>query len=199
LSKASKDRMRISIWVLSQPSPARLNRDVIWKARGIEQVVVRVTRRVRKKIQARLRHLSQSRWSRRNIAVRRKGQLQLKRYSWMQLAPQPQQGFRHPVAEPARAMQPDVATNAQRDQQRLRVTRAAMMNNQPPAHPTYPTFEPVTLNNQLAQAAEPSQRMVTALIAKTATAENLQLHRPAAARAEQIQLNGPRTPQHLPR
>jgi len=95
-------------------------------------------------------------------------------------------------------MQPDVATNAQRDQPRPRVTLVAMMNNQPPAHSAYPALEPVTLKNQLAQTAEPSHRMVTALIAKTATAENLQLHRPATARAEQIQLSGPRFPQHLP-
>jgi len=117
----------------------------------------------------------------------------------MQLAPQPQKGFRHPVAEPARAVQPDVATNAERDQQRLRVTLVAMMNNQPPAHSACPAPEPVPLKDQLAQAAEPSHRVVMALIAKTAAAENLQLHRPAAARAEQIQLSGPRFPQHLPR
>jgi hypothetical protein len=96
-------------------------------------------------------------------------------------------------------MQPHVTTNAQGDQQRLRVTLVAMMNNQPPAHSAYPAFEPVPLKNQLAQPSEPSHRMVMALIAKTATAENLQLYRPAAARAEQIQLNGPRFPQHLPR
>jgi hypothetical protein len=96
-------------------------------------------------------------------------------------------------------MQADVATNAKRDQQRLRVTLVAMMNDQPAAHSAYPAFEPVPLKNQLAQAAELSHRMVMALIAKTAAAENLQLHRPAAARAEQIQLSGPRFPQHLPR
>ena len=85
-------------------------------------------------------------------------------------------------------MQPDVATNAKRDQPGLRVTLGAMMNDQPPAHSAYPASEPVTLKNQLAQAAEPSQRMVTAVIAKAAAAENLQLYRPAAARAEQTQL-----------
>jgi len=85
-------------------------------------------------------------------------------------------------------MQPDVATNAEHEQQRLRVTLVAMMNNQPPAHSAYPAPEPVPLKNQLAQAAEPSQRMVTAVIAKAAAAENLQLHRSAAARAEQTQL-----------
>jgi hypothetical protein len=89
-------------------------------------------------------------------------------------------------------MQPDVATNAKRDQPRPRVTLVAMMNDQPPTHSAYPAFEPVTLKNQLAQAAEPSQRMVTALIAKTATAENLQLHRPAAAHTQQTQLRHPR-------
>jgi hypothetical protein len=95
----------------------------------------------------------------------------------MQLAPQPQKDFRHPVAEPAGAMQPDVATNAERDQQRLRVTLVAMMNNQPPAHSAYPAPEPVPLKDLLAQTAEPSHRMVMALIAKTAAAENLQLLR----------------------
>ena len=89
-------------------------------------------------------------------------------------------------------MQPDVATNAKRDQQRLRVTVVAMMNDQPPAHSAYPAFEPVTLKNQLAQAGKPSHRMVTALVAKTAATNNLQLHRPAAARAEQLQLRCPR-------
>jgi hypothetical protein len=64
-------------------------------------------------------------------------------------------------------MQPDVATNAKRDQQGLRVTLVAMMNDEPPAHSAYSAFEPVALKNQLAQAAKPSQRMVTALIAKT--------------------------------
>ena len=81
-------------------------------------------------------------------------------------------------------MQPDVATNAKRDQPRPRVTLVAMMNDQPPTHSLYPAPEPVTLNNQLAQAAEPSQRMVTTLVAKTATAENLQLYQPPTARAE---------------
>lgn len=77
-------------------------------------------------------------------------------------------------------MQPDVATNAKRDQQCLLVTLGAMMNDQPPAHSAYPAFEPVTLKNHLAQAAKPSQRMVTPLITKTATAGSLQLYRPAA-------------------
>jgi hypothetical protein len=65
----------------------------------------------------------------------------------MQLAPQSQQGFRYPGAEPARAMQPDVATNAKRDQPRPRVTLVAMMNNQALAHSAYPAPEPVPLKN----------------------------------------------------
>jgi hypothetical protein len=74
-----------------------------------------------------------------------------------------------------------------------------MMNDQPPAHSACPAFELVPLKNQLVQAAEPSHRMIMALIAKTATAENLQLQRSAAARTEQIQLSGPRFAPHLPR
>jgi hypothetical protein len=131
------------------------------------------------------------------MASHHEGQLQLKRHAWMELAPKSEQSFRYPGAEPARAMQPDVATNAKRDQQGLRVTLVAMMNDEPPAHFAYPAPESVTLKNQLAQAAEPSHRMVTALIAKAAAAENFQLDRPAAARAEQIQLRRPRLRRHL--
>src|SRR5580693_1243526 len=97
----------------------------------------------------------------------------------MEFAPQAEKDFRYPAAEPARAMQPGVATNAKRDQPGLRITLGAMMNDQPPVHSAYPAPEPVTLKNQLAQATEPSYRMVTALIAKAATAESLQLHEPA--------------------
>jgi len=61
-----------------------------------------------------------------------------------------------------------------------------MMNDQPPTHSAYPAFEPVTLKNQLAQAAKPAHRMVMALIADTATAENLQLHRSAPAHTSSL-------------
>jgi len=97
--------------------------------RDIEQALVRVASLVRSKIQARFFRLSQAQLSRRSTACHCEGQLQLKRCGRMQLAPQSQKGFRHPVAEPARAVQPDVATNAKRDQQGLRVTLVAMMND----------------------------------------------------------------------
>ena len=97
--------------------------------RDMEQALVRVACLVRSKIQARFFRLSQAQLSRRSTTCHREGQLQLKRCGRMQLAPQSQKGFRHPVAEPARAVQPDVATNAKRDQQGLRVTLVAMMND----------------------------------------------------------------------
>jgi hypothetical protein len=90
--------------------------------------------------------LSQAQLSRRSATCHREGQLQLKRCRGMQLAPQSQKGFGHPVAEPARAVQPDMATNAKRDQQGLRVTLVAMMNDEPSAHSANPASEPVTLS-----------------------------------------------------
>src|SRR5713101_5749512 len=80
--------------------------------RDMEQALVRVASLVRSKIQARFFRLSQAQLSRRSTACHCEGQLQLKRCGRMQLAPQSQKGFRHPVAEPARAVQPDVATIA---------------------------------------------------------------------------------------
>jgi hypothetical protein len=97
-------------------------------------------------------------------------QLQLKRRAGMQLAPKPEQRIRYPAPQMQRMMQPHVATNAQRDEQRLHVTAIAMMDHEPACRATGAASKPVTLKNQLAQAAEPAQRVVAAIIAKTAAA-----------------------------
>jgi hypothetical protein len=70
-------------------------------------------------------------------------------------------------------MQPHVPADAKRDEQGLRVTAIAMMNHEPPNRSTAAASEPVTLKNQLAQTAEPSLRMIAAVIAKPATTANL--------------------------
>ena len=70
-------------------------------------------------------------------------------------------------------MQPHVAADAQRDEQTLRVTAVAMVDQQPPFGPAYAASKPVTLKNQLAQAAEPAQRVIAAVVAQAATAGTL--------------------------
>jgi hypothetical protein len=56
-------------------------------------------------------------------------QLQLKRRAGMQLAPKPEQRIRYPAPQAQRMMQPHVAADAQRDEQRLRVMAVTMMDH----------------------------------------------------------------------
>jgi hypothetical protein len=67
-------------------------------------------------------------------------------------------------------MQPYVTADAQRDEQRLHVTAIAMMDHEPACRATGAASETITLKNQLAQAAEPAQGMITAVIAEAAAA-----------------------------
>ena len=117
-----------------------------------------------------------------------KGQLQLQRRSGMQLAPQFEQSFRHPLAEAARMMQLHVATDAQRNEQGLRVALVAMVDHEPARRSTGATLELITLKNQIPQTAEPAQRIVLAVITKPATAQSLQFNWPAPTRTEESQL-----------
>jgi hypothetical protein len=70
-------------------------------------------------------------------------------------------------------MQPHVAPNAERNEQRLHVTAIAMMDHEPPCRATGAASETITLKNQLAQAAEPAQGVITAVIAEAAAALSL--------------------------
>jgi len=67
-------------------------------------------------------------------------------------------------------MKPHVTANAERNEQRLHVTAIAMMDHEPGICPASAASETITLKNQLAQAAEPAQGMITAVIAETAAA-----------------------------
>ena len=91
----------------------------------------------------------------------------------MQLAPKPKQRLRYPAPQAQRMMQPHVAADAQRDEQRLRVMAVTMMDHQAPSRPAGAAAKPVTLKNQLAQAAKPAQRMIAAVIAQAAAAGTL--------------------------
>ena len=91
----------------------------------------------------------------------------------MQLVPQSQQGFWHPRSETSGVMQPHVAADAQRDEQGLRVMAVTMMDHQAPCRPAGAASKPVTLKHQLAQAAEPAQRMIAAVLAQAAAAATL--------------------------
>ena len=91
----------------------------------------------------------------------------------MQLAPQPEQRIRYPAPQAQRMMQPHVAANAERDEQRLHVTAIAMMDHEPACHATGAASKTIPFKNQLAQAAEPAQGMITAVIAETAAASSL--------------------------
>ena len=84
-----------------------------------------------------------------------------------------------------------MAPNAKRNQQRLGVTAAAMVDNQLPGGAAGPAMLLIAGKDQIAQAAEPAPRMVIALIAKPAAAEAVQLNAAAAARAQQPQLRTP--------
>jgi hypothetical protein len=98
-------------------------------------------------------------------------QLQLKRRAGMQLAPKPEQLLRYPAPQAQGMMQPHVAADAQRDEQRLRVMAVTVMDQQPPFGPARAAPEPVTSKNRLAQTAEPAQGMITAVIAEATAAE----------------------------
>jgi len=67
-------------------------------------------------------------------------------------------------------MQPHVAPNAERNEQRLQIAAIAMMDHEPACRATGAASETITLKNQLAQAAEPAQGMITAVIAEAAAA-----------------------------
>src|ERR1700733_3006319 len=56
------------------------------------------------------------------------GQLQLQRRAGMELTPKPEQPIRHPAPQVQRMMQQQMAANAERNEQRLRVTAIAMMD-----------------------------------------------------------------------
>jgi hypothetical protein len=70
-------------------------------------------------------------------------------------------------------MQPHVAANAQCNEQRLHVTAIAMMDHEPACRATSAASETITLKDQLAQAAEPAQGTITAVITQAAAAASL--------------------------
>jgi hypothetical protein len=70
-------------------------------------------------------------------------------------------------------MQPHVAANAERNEQRLHVTAIAMMDHEPACRATGAASETITLKDQLAQAAEPAQGTITAVITQAAAAASL--------------------------
>jgi hypothetical protein len=90
-------------------------------------------------------------------------QQQLKRRAGMQFAPKREQRIRYPASQAQRMMQPHVAADAQRNEQRLRVMAVTMTTRCRAAAAS--ASEAVTFKNQLAQTAEPAQGM-TAAIAK---------------------------------
>ena len=67
-------------------------------------------------------------------------------------------------------MQPHVAANAQCNEQRLHVTAIAMMDHEPACRATGAASETITLKDQLAQAAEPAQKVIAPVVAETAVA-----------------------------
>src|SRR5271168_4747483 len=85
-------------------------------------------------------------------------------------------------------MQPHVTTDAQCNEQGLGIALVAMVDHEPTCRSAGATLEPVTFKNQLPQATEPAQRVILAVITKSATAQTLQLNWPASARAEQSHL-----------
>jgi Domain of unknown function (DUF6429) len=91
----------------------------------------------------------------------------------MKLAPKPEQRLRYPAPQVQRMMQPHVAANAERNEQGLRLTAIATMDHEPPCRATGAASETITLKDQLAQAAEPAQRAITAIIAEAAAAASL--------------------------
>jgi hypothetical protein len=56
-------------------------------------------------------------------------QLQLNRRTGTQLAPKPEQRIRYPAPQVQRMMQPHVAANAERNEQRLHVMAVTMMDH----------------------------------------------------------------------
>ena len=56
-------------------------------------------------------------------------------------------------------MQPHVTTDAKRNKQELGIALVAMVNHEPTCRSTRATLEPVAFKNQIAQAAEPAQRI----------------------------------------
>jgi hypothetical protein len=72
-------------------------------------------------------------------------------------------------------MHPHVTPNAQRNERALVTVAGPMMNQEPQACTAGPAAEAIAPDHALAQATEKAQGMLPPVIARTATAEALQL------------------------